>query len=189
MIVRECFKVLLLEFAFLPLIFLNVFLLIPILTVVILTLLFFRDPNRKIGEWVVSPADGKIDYIKDRRLEIFMSIFDCHVNRSPVKGTVKRIVYKRGSKFPAFLRVEDPERNEIYIENEYGTFKVVQVAGFLARRIVCFVKEGESIEKGEKIGMIIMGSRVVLEVPKGFSFVKRVGERVKAGETIAIKSG
>jgi len=188
MIVRDGFKVLIFETALLPLTFLNKLLLIPIVTAIILTIVFFRDPDRVIGEGVVSPADGKIDHVEGRRIEIFMSILDCHVNRSPVDGVIRRVVYRRGSKFPAFLRVENPERNEIQIENEHGTFKVVQIAGFLARRIVCFVKEGERVKRGEKIGMIIMGSRVVLEVPDGFVFVRKVGDRVKAGETIAIKS-
>ncbi len=188
MIVKEGFKLLALEFTLIPLTIFNKYVLIPILIATALTLLFFRDPKREVGEGVVSPADGRIDYVGGNRVEIFLNIFDCHVNRSPVDGVVKKIVYKKGSKLPAFLRCRNPERNEIYIESDYGTFKVVQIAGFLARRIICFVEEGQRVRKGEKIGMIVMGSRVVLEVPKGFSFVKKVGDRVKAGETIAIKN-
>lgn len=188
MIVKEGIKVLALEFVMTPLSILNVYLILPLIFSIILTLIFFRDPEREIGNSVVSPADGKIDYVEGNRIEIFMNILDCHVNRSPVEGVIREIVYFKGSKFPAFLRVKEPERNEITIENEYGTFKVVQIAGFLSRRILCFVKEGDFVRKGERIGMIIMGSRVALEVPDGFTFVKKVGDRVKAGETIAVKS-
>ena len=187
MIVRQGLKFVALEFLLLPLSLFNPYLLIILLPILALTVLFFRDPDRDIEEGVVSPADGKIDYVSERRLEIFMNIFDCHVNRSPVDGVVRRIVYSKGSKLPAFIRNTNSERNEIYIETDHGTFKVVQIAGFLARRIICFVKEGERVRKGEKIGMIVMGSRVVIEIPEGFKFVKRVGERVKAGETIAVK--
>lgn len=188
MIVREGLKYLAFELLLIPFTFINKFVLLILVPIIALTLFFFRDPERIIGEGVVSPADGKIDYINDKRIEIFMNIFDCHVNRSPVDGIIKKIVYKEGSKFPAFIRHKKSERNEIYIENEYGTFKVVQIAGFLARRIVCFVNEGQIVKKGEKIGMIIMGSRVVLEVPEGFKFVKGIGEKVRAGETIAIRA-
>lgn len=188
MMVREGIRFIALEILLLPIAILNKFLLLILLPLIALTALFFRDPERTIGDGVVSPADGRIDYIEGNRIEIFMNIFDCHVNRCPVDGVVKKIVYKKGSKFPAFMRCKTPESNEIYIENEYGIFKVVQIAGFLARRIICFVKEGEKVKKGEKIGMIVMGSRVVLEIPDGFKFVKGLGERVKAGETIAIRA-
>ncbi len=154
----------------------------------VFTAIFFRDPERKIGEGVVSPADGKIDYVEGNRLEIFMRPFDCHINRAPVDGVVRMVVLRKGSKPPAFLRSEKAMRNEIYIENEDGIFKVTQVAGIFARRIVCYVKEGDFVKKGQKIGMIRFGSRVILEIPEGYRFVKCVGDVVKAGETIAVKS-
>ncbi len=160
---------------------------IVFLAFAVFTLIFFRDPPRKIGIGVVSPADGRIDYISGNRLEIFMSPFDCHVNRSPVNGRVVRIRFKEGKKPPAFKRCENARMNEILIKNEDGYFKVIQVAGIFARRIVCYVKEGDFIKKGEKIGSIVFGSRVILEVPECYKFVKRVGERVKAGETIALR--
>ncbi len=162
--------------------------LMPILiATLIFTAVFFRDPERRIGEGVVSPADGKIDYMEGRRIEIFMRPFDCHVNRSPVDGVVRKIVFIRGRKVPAFMRIGDAERNEIYIEGEGGIFKVVQIAGIFARRIVCYVKEGERVRKGQRIGMIRFGSRVVLEVPEGYEFTRSIGETVKAGETIAVR--
>ncbi len=161
---------------------------VPLVMILTFTLFFFRDPPRRVGEGIVSPADGKVDFVSGRRIEIFMGPFDCHVNRSPVEGTVTRVVYHSGAKSPAYKRRENPERNEIYISNRDGEFKVVQIAGFFARRIVCYVREGEKVRKGQKIGIIKFGSRTVLEVPPGFKFTKKVGDRVKAGETIAVKS-
>lgn len=153
----------------------------------IFTAYFFRDPERKIEEGVVSPADGKIDYITNNRLEIFMSPFDCHVNRAPVSGRVLKTEFRDGRVLPAFKRIKDPRMNEILIEAEDGIFKVVQIAGIFARRIVCYVKEGENLRKGDRIGIIRFGSRVVLEIPKGYRFVKKIGDKVKAGETVAVK--
>ncbi|WP_456469569.1 archaetidylserine decarboxylase [Archaeoglobus sp.] len=151
------------------------------------TAYFFRDPYREIGEGVVSPADGRIDYIKGRRLEIFMSPFDCHINRSPASGRVVSVKFIEGSTPPAFLRKSGVRTNEILIESEDGIFRVLQIAGIFARRIVSYVKEGDVVEKGDKIGMIRFGSRVVLEIPEGYRFVRNVGEKVKAGETVALK--
>lgn len=151
------------------------------------TLIFFRDPPRKIGKGVVSPADGKIDYIKSNRLEIFMSAFDCHVVRAPVGGFVKKVTFKQGKTPPAFKRHKDARSNEIVIQGKDGTYKVVMIAGIFARQIVCYISEGDRVEKGQKIGIIKFGSRVVLEVPNGYKFTKSIGEKVKAGETIAIK--
>ena len=163
------------------------FLIIFLVVAIAFTAMFFRDPERKIHEGVISPADGKIDYLEGNRLEIFMRLFDCHINRAPIDGIVRKIVFKKGSRPPAFIRSEKAMRNEIYIESEDGIFKVTQVAGIFARRIVCYVKEGDFVRKGQKIGMIRFGSRVILEIPKGYRFVKDVGETVKAGETIAVK--
>ncbi len=151
------------------------------------TAYFFRDPERKIGDGIVSPADGKIDYIEGNRLEIFMSPFDCHVNRSPTSGKVVSVRFIEGKTPPAFIRKENVRTNEIVIENEFGKFRVLQMAGIFARRIVCYVNPGDFVEKGQRIGMIRFGSRVVLEVPQGFKFVRSIGEKVKAGETVAVR--
>ncbi len=158
---------------------------LALLVFAIFTIYFFRDPERKIEAGIVSPADGKIIYLDKNRMDIFMSPFDCHVNRAPVSGVVKSVRFFRGKKPPAFIRRGDVCRNEIVIETEIGTFKVTQVAGIFARRIVCYVKEGEKVEKGQKIGIIKFGSRVVLEVPDGFKFIRKVGEKIKAGESVA----
>jgi len=160
---------------------------ILLLLFAIFTAYFFRDPERDIGEGIVSPADGKVDYISGNRLEIFMSPLDCHVNRSPVSGEVKSVKFFEGKTPPAFMRVEGVRKNEIVIRNSDGDFKIQQIAGFFARRIVCYVKPGDRVVKGQRIGMIRFGSRVALEVPDGFVFAIKVGEKVKAGETVAFK--
>ena len=189
MIERSCYKLLIFQiliciisfFLFKPLFY-------PLLLFLVFSIYFFRDPKREIKDHVVSPADGKIDYVSGNRMEIFMSPFDCHVNRSPISGEVTNIKYIPGKIKPAFFKEKDAERNEIFIKDPEGNiFKVVQIAGVFARRIVCFVRPGEKVNKGDKIGMIRFGSRVVLEIPKGYVFVKNLGEKVKAGETVAIK--
>ncbi len=188
MIERTGIKLIALELLALPLAFESKIALPFLIALLLFTAIFFRDPEREIGDGVVSPADGRIDFVEGNRLEIFMRPFDCHVNRAPVDGVVRKVVLRKGSKPPAFLRSEKAMRNEIYIENEDGIFKVTQVAGFFARRIVCYVKEGDFVRRGQRIGMIRFGSRVIVEIPEGYRFVKRVGEVVKAGETIAVKS-
>jgi phosphatidylserine decarboxylase len=189
MIEKSGTGIILFEVALIPVIYLvNLQLLIPLFFVLFFTLFFFRDPVREIGEGVVSPAYGRVDFISEGRIEIFMSPFDCHVNVSPIEGKIFRTNYIRGLNFPAFMRKDNSERNEIYISNEEGNFKVTQVAGFFARRIVSYVGEGDLVKKGQKIGMIKFGSRAILEVPPNFKFIKNVGQKVKAGETIAVKN-
>ena len=191
MIEDSCRKIVAFELiASLALSFINVYVSALSFAFTFISALFFRDPPRRVGDGVVSPADGRVDYVRGRRLEIFMNVFDCHVNRSPVSGKVVKIVYTPGKFPPAFLRdrsVKTAEKNEIWIESYDGVFRVTQIAGFLARRIVCSVKVGDFVEKGQKIGMIRFGSRVVLEVPEGYEFVRKVGEKIKAGETVALK--
>lgn len=186
MIRREGIKKILI-FIFLGIIFAPVSLPFSLLFLSFATFLtyFYRDPDRKIGNGVVSPADGKIVEVSEKRVEIFMGPFDCHVNRSPVSGVVRSIKLYKGRKIPAFISGKNVYRNEILIKNELGEFKVVQVAGFFARRISCFVKEGQKVEKGEKIGLIHFGSKVILEVPEYVKFVVKKGDKIKAGDKIA----
>lgn len=158
-----------------------------LLLIMAFTIIFFRDPSRKIGDGIVSPAYGKVDRISDNKLEIFMGPFDCHVNVAPVDGRVDRTNHIGGPHFPAFMRKENTERNEIYISNEDGEFKVTQITGMVARRIVCYPKEGEAVTKGQKIGIIMFGSRTTLVVPSGYRFARKVGDKIKAGETLAVK--
>ncbi|MBO8182781.1 MAG: phosphatidylserine decarboxylase [Archaeoglobus sp.] len=190
MIERSGLKVILIELiALFILLLLPVFFPLALFTLLLIsfTVFFFRDPPRVIREGVVSPADGKIDFVEGQRLEIFMSPFDCHINRAPVSGKIEKVVYKKGKFIPAFRREDSAEKNEIFIRNEKGTFKVTQIAGFFARRISCYVKEGDWVEKGEKIGMIKFGSRVCLDLPPHFRITRKIGEKVKAGDTVAVE--
>jgi phosphatidylserine decarboxylase len=169
---------------------------------------FFRDPVRVTpisDRLVVSPADGRVSLVAnavpppelalgDRplpRVSIFMSVFDCHVNRSPVSGRIERIVYTPGKFLNADLdkASEDNERNALVITGGAGRVGVVQIAGLIARRIVCWVKEGQEIGAGERIGMIRFGSRVDVYLPAGTVPLVSVGQTSLAGETIIAELG
>lgn len=161
---------------------------------------FFRDPERVIPEGediFVSPADGKIIMIEEvkedrylkinlRMVSIFMSPFDVHVNRSPCEGRVKSVIYSPGRFLSAFKHEASLENENItmILNTEYGDVIVRQVAGFLARRAVCRVKEGDTLKRGERFGIIKFSSRVDLFLPLNAAIRVRLGERVKAGETI-----
>jgi phosphatidylserine decarboxylase len=165
---------------------------------------FFRDPERvtPIREGiVVSPADGRISRITNSvpppelqlgeravpRVSIFMSVFDCHVNRSPITGKIERIVYHHGAFLSADLdkASENNERNSLVISvNNNTRIGVVQIAGLVARRIVCFVREGTSVGAGERIGMIRFGSRLDVYLPEGVRPLVAEGQTAIAGETI-----
>jgi phosphatidylserine decarboxylase len=164
---------------------------------------FFRDPPRVTpirDGIVVSPADGRVSRITnavpakelelgDRplpRVSIFMSVFDCHVNRSPVSGRIERIVYRPGAFLNADLdkASEDNERNCFLIATDRGRIGVVQIAGLIARRIVCFVRQGVSVGAGERIGMIRFGSRVDVYLPEGVRPLVAEGQTAVAGETV-----
>ncbi len=163
---------------------------------------FFRDPERYPPcdeNVVVSPADGKIVEIKKvldpikgiekLRISIFMNIFNVHVNRSPVSGEVQQIKYIPGKFFNASLdkSSEKNERNLISIKTKYGDFTVVQIAGLIARRIVCWIKKGDKLTIGQRIGMIKFGSRVDLYLPSGYEIIINKGQKVVAGLTILAK--
>ena len=165
--------------------------------------LFFRDPVRVTPtreDLVVSPADGRVSQIINAtppaelnlgerpmpRISIFMSVFDCHINRSPVAGRVERIVYKAGTFINADLdkASEDNERNSFVIATGTAPVGVVQIAGLLARRIVCFTREGATVGAGERIGMIRFGSRVDIYLPEGTRPLVAAGQTAIAGETV-----
>lgn len=166
--------------------------------------LFFRDPPRAtpVREGlVIAPADGRISQIVAAappaelglgttpltRVSIFMSVFNCHINRSPVSGRIERIQYKPGVFLNADLdkASEDNERNGFIIATAGGArICVVQIAGLLARRIVKFVGEGQSIAAGERIGMIRFGSRVDVYLPEGVRPLVGTGQTAVAGETV-----
>src|SRR5438270_11556165 len=165
--------------------------------------LFFRDPVRvtPVREGiVVSPADGRVSMVTqvlapaelglgDRplpRSSIFMRVFNCHVNRSPVAGRIERIAYRPGTFINADLdkASEDNERNSLVIATPNGRIGVIQIAGLLARRIVSFVREGQSIGAGERFGLIRFGSRLDVYLPEGTRALVSVGQTAVAGETI-----
>jgi phosphatidylserine decarboxylase len=164
---------------------------------------FFRDPPRLVpleDGIVVAPADGMVSAVGRfaappelgfgggplLRISIFMSVFDCHVNRAPVAGRIVKIAYRPGLFINADLdkASEDNERNGLVIESANGRFGVVQIAGLVARRIVCFVAQGDSIGIGDRLGLIRFGSRVDVYLPEGARPLVGTGTRAVAGETI-----
>ena len=166
--------------------------------------LFFRDPPRVVPTapgLVVSPADGRVEPIvraapppelglgpnRLARVSIFMNVFDCHINRAPVAGRVARVAYRPGKFLSADLdkASDDNERNALVIEAESGPeIVVVQIAGLVARRIVCWKQKGGGVAAGERIGMIRFGSRLDVYLPEGSTIVASAGQRAVAGETV-----
>ncbi|HUZ31075.1 MAG TPA: phosphatidylserine decarboxylase [Xanthobacteraceae bacterium] len=165
---------------------------------------FFRDPERvsptRAGI-LVAPADGRISRIADAlppkelelgerplmRISIFMSVFDCHINRSPLAGRVERVVYKEGAFISADLdkASESNERNAFVIAAANGArIAVVQIAGLVARRIVPFARAGDTLATGQRIGMIRFGSRVDVYLPVGTRPLVAEGQTAIAGETV-----
>ena len=164
---------------------------------------FFRDPVRvtPLREGlVVSPADGRVSRVVNAvpppelglserplpRISIFMSVFDCHVNRSPMSGRIERMVYRAGKFINADLdkASEDNERNALIIATTRVRIGVVQIAGLVARRIVPFVREGQTVAAGERIGMIRFGSRLDVYLPEGGRALVAEGQTAIAGETV-----
>ena len=164
---------------------------------------FFRDPVRVTplrDGLVIAPADGRVSLVASAvppedlglgqrplpRVSIFMSVFDCHVNRSPVSGRIERIVYRKGLFLNADLdkASEDNERNAFLIAAGSRNIGVVQIAGLIARRIVPFVNEGQTVTAGDRIGMIRFGSRVDIYLPDGATPLVSEGQTAIAGETV-----
>lgn len=157
---------------------------------------FFRNPRRSVPQGrdlVLSPADGKIvraerDPVTGRYMVgIFMNVFDVHLNRIPVSGTVESIEYIPGAFFNADLdkASEHNERNILVLATDRGKrVSMTQVAGLVARRIVCYAEPSDKLEAGTLFGLIRFGSRVDLDLPAGSSIRVRLGDRVKGGETI-----
>lgn len=171
------------------------------LAVTFFTAFFFRDPDRvvPVAEGaVVSPADGKVVVAGKventiffegscQKISIFMSVFNVHVNRIPHEGLVERIDYKPGKFFNASLNKasEDNERNAVIIRTESGKkFCVVQIAGLIARRIICQIQEDETVHRGRRFGMICFGSRLDVYLPPEAVLNVSVGDRVMSGTTI-----
>jgi phosphatidylserine decarboxylase len=162
---------------------------------------FFRNPRRKIPNLhniILSPADGRIIHVgeceedrflkeKTLKISIFMSLFDVHINRAPVSGTILAVNYLPGRFLLANVEKSSllNEQNAVTLETE-ERFKIllVQIAGFVARRIVCYAKTGDLLRKGEIFGLIRFGSRVDLYLPPEVKPIVRVGQHVKGGESI-----
>ena len=168
---------------------------------------FFRDPERypiNDDSFLVSPADGVVSLIVNvrgpkelnmenkefQRVSVFMNVFNCHVNRVPITGKIDEIFYKPGKFIDASLdkASEDNERNLIKYSNNAGkTFAIVQIAGLIARRIVCEVKEGQNLNQGDRIGIIRFGSRVDLYFENDYKLLAKQGQTVVAGESLLAK--
>ena len=160
---------------------------VPSILLFLFLLNFFRDPERKIGDGIVSPADGIVTEVRQGPpfyVSIFMNVHDVHVNRMPCKGRIESVKHIPGGFVPAFDK--DSDRNERFVTccvGDSGEFQMTQIAGAVARRIIPYVKKGDELEKGERFGMIRLGSRVDLELEGDVVVKVKKGQRVKAGVT------
>jgi phosphatidylserine decarboxylase len=164
---------------------------------------FFRDPKRVTpvnDDLVISPADGVVSHITSLspppeldlgndemlRISVFMNVFNCHVNRIPVRGNILRIVYRAGSFLSAELdkASSENERNSVVLETQHGDVAVVQIAGLVARRIVCWAQSGEEMGAGERFGLIRFGSRLDVYLPKDTVPKVAIGQTMIAGESV-----
>lgn len=169
---------------------------------------FFRDPPRVTPldpELVISPADGRVSQVGPAvpppelelgpapriRISVFMNVFNCHVNRAPVAGRVRKIAYKPGKFINAELdkASEDNERNGLVIDGSRGVIGVVQIAGLVARRIVCFSRESDQLAAGQRFGLIRFGSRLDVYLPEGAYPLVAEGQIAIAGETVVARFG
>ena len=160
---------------------------------------FFRDPERVVPldeDLVVAPADGKVMIAGEadrrwsppgdwRQITIFLSPMDVHINRTPVEGRVTRVAYKPGRFLPAYKEeASGNELNEIWLDHHGETVVVRQIVGVLARRIVCRIEEGQTLERGERIGLMKFGSRMDVFLPAHAEIAVQVGQQTVAGETV-----
>lgn len=169
----------------------------PALLLACFFLWFFRDPERNIPtepDALVSPADGKVTDISEvvadgrprRRISIFLSVFDVHVNRSPIEGVIQGVAYQRGKFLNAMnaASADQNEQNVVTVEGDGQTVVFKQIAGLLARRIVFNKKVGDRVERGERVGLIKFGSRVDVLLDPSATIPIKVGDRVKGGASI-----
>lgn len=185
----------------------------PMAGVTLWVLAFFRDPVRTVpqgDDLIVAPADGMVTLIQNvtppkemagidglgeapmTRVSIFMSVFDVHINRTPIAGTIKNVIYISGKFLNADLdkASEDNERQHILVERRDGLrIGFTQIAGLVARRIVPFVKPGDMVAAGQRIGLIRFGSRVDVYLPEGTAPKVALGQRIVAGETVLARIG
>jgi phosphatidylserine decarboxylase len=175
-----------------------IILILPVLVAAIFLTSFFRDPDRTppVGDnLVLSPGDGKVLIVETRKgtdgkdfrlVSIFLSVFNVHVNRVPISGKVVHVEHKPGKFLKAFEpdAVTENERTEITIESPYGPVSFSQVAGILARRIICYLKNNDSVNRGARFGLIRFGSRIDMYLDPDIEIKVAVGDRVKGGESI-----
>jgi len=163
-----------------------------VLMLAVFVAFFFRNPKREIPadpKVIVSPADGRVVKVervgKATKLSIFLSIFDVHVNRSPMAGRIEAMDYKRGKFRPAYNHAASVENERNIVMVAQGDMKLVftQIAGVIARRIVCWKKVGDTVAKGELIGLIRFGSRVDVLLPAGTEATVEPGMRVRGGSS------
>jgi phosphatidylserine decarboxylase len=169
---------------------------LPVFVLAVFCLYFFRDPERipPPGDLMVSPADGKVVAVRQiegnrTRISIFLNIFDVHVNRTPISGRINEILYRKGKFLVASHEAAslENEQNTLVVQGERGTVVCRQIAGLIARRIICYKQAGDSVGPAERIGYIKFGSRVdVVFGPEWVPTVK-VGERVSAGVSVLAK--
>jgi phosphatidylserine decarboxylase len=170
---------------------------LPALVLACFFLWFFRDPERPIPDAagaVVSPADGKVtsisfipgDGVPRLRISIFLSVFDVHVNRSPIKGVIRKVAYQKGKFLNAMnpASAEQNEQNIVTVEGEGHTIVFKQIAGLLARRIVFTKKVGDHLERGERVGLIKFGSRVDVLLDQSVAPRVKIGDKVKGGLSV-----
>jgi phosphatidylserine decarboxylase len=166
---------------------------LPMYLVAAFCLYFFRDPERAIpaGDVVVSPADGKVLAVRAEsgertRVSVFMNVFDVHVNRAPIGGRITEVSYKKGRFLVASKEAASAENEQNLVVVEGGGSRVAfkQIAGLIARRIVCYKKAGDAVARGERVGLIKFGSRVDVWLGPEWSVEVREGERVKAGSSV-----
>src|SRR5271157_328904 len=172
-----------------------------LLALTVAVIFFFRNPERippEAGGIIVSPADGTVMQVLEnvrsdnlpglplKRISIFMSVLNTHVNRCPVSGVVKNVKHVSGR----FLDAREPasslvnEHNSVVLQDHDDTIEVVQIAGKVARRIACWVREGDQVRQGERFGLIRFGSRLDVYLPESMRFAVQVGTTVRAGVTI-----
>jgi phosphatidylserine decarboxylase len=170
---------------------------VPLLLLAAFFLWFFRDPERQIPTApgaVVSPGDGKVTDvsvvnsggIQRNRISIFLSVFDVHVNRSPISGAIREVQYQRGKFLNAMSAhsAEENEQNIVTVESEGRTVIFKQIAGLIARRIVFNFKVGDQVACGERVGLIKFGSRVDVLFDRDATIKVKLGDRVKGGATV-----
>jgi phosphatidylserine decarboxylase len=162
---------------------------------------FFRDPQREIPQQpglIVSPADGKVTHVAPTqlggkpytRISIFLNVFNVHVNRAPISGVIKEVIYQRG-KFGNAMDAASAEANEqsvITMEGEGMTLVLKQIAGLLARRIVFNHKAGETLARGQRVGLIKFGSRTDVILPAAAEIAVKVGDHVKGGSSVLARA-